>query len=252
MSVIAKNIRHLRKAKEKSQEQMADDLGVTRSRIGSYEESRSEPNIDLLLKLSDYFDLPVDVLIRHDLTKSESPLVKIGDTRILFPITVSEKGEEHIEVVPVKASAGYLEGYGDPEYIEQLPKMQLPFMPSGTHRAFPIQGDSMLPVKPGSYIVGKFVESLQQIRNGQTYVLITKDDGIVYKRVYNKLEESGCLELHSDNKVYDPYTIQPQAVLEAWEFVCNINLNEYSREEINLESVMNMLRKLNVQLEGNA
>lgn len=53
---------------------------------------------------------------------------------------VDENNENLIEVVPVKATAGYLAGYDDPEYIEQLQKIKLPFLPTGKHRAFPIKG----------------------------------------------------------------------------------------------------------------
>jgi len=68
---------------------------------------------------------------------------------------VDDNNENLIEVVPTKASAGYLAGYlagyDDLEYIEQLQKIKLPFLPTGKHRAFPIKGDSMLPMKDGSF-----------------------------------------------------------------------------------------------------
>jgi hypothetical protein len=41
-------------------------------------------------------------------------LLKLGDNRILLPITVDQQGENIIEIVPHKAQAGYLSGYADP------------------------------------------------------------------------------------------------------------------------------------------
>ena len=248
MTKIAKNIRHLRKLKNLSQERLAEELDITRSRVGSYEESRSEPPIDLLINLSEYFNLPVDIMIKSDLTRSNDlPFIEIGNQRVLFPIVVDEEQNDLIEVVPVKASAGYLNGFGDPEYIESLKQMKLPFIPTGKHRAFPIKGDSMLPVKEGSFVVGKFVETPQEISDGKTYILITATEGIVYKRVYKQIEENRLL-LVSDNKVYQPYLVKLSEVIEIWEYTCHINTQEYDPEDLNISSIMEMLRQMRVEL----
>src|SRR5690606_40953138 len=104
MEVISKNIRHLRQLKGLTQEELAEVLQVPRSRIGSYEEDRSSPTIEMLLKYSDYFKLPVDSLIRHDLTKTrDTSFVEVGNQRVLFPIMVDENNEDLVEIVPQKA-----------------------------------------------------------------------------------------------------------------------------------------------------
>ncbi|WP_417201110.1 XRE family transcriptional regulator [Bizionia sp.] len=251
MKNITKNIRHLRHLKGLTQEVFADDLKITRSRISSYEEGRSTPSIDMLIKLSNYFKIPVDILIKNDLTKSkDTSFIDIGNTRVLFPITVDDDNENLIEVVPIKASAGYLSGYDDPEYIEQLQKIKLPFLPSGKHRAFPIKGDSMLPLKEGSYVVGKFVEDRRDISSNRTYVLLTLNDGMVYKRVINNIKETNSLLLVSDNPLYKPYEIPIDEVLELWEFTCSINTQEYDQEELKISSIITMFNSLGVELKS--
>ncbi|WP_417238785.1 XRE family transcriptional regulator [Bizionia sp.] len=251
MKNITKNIRHLRHLKGLTQEVFADDLKITRSRISSYEEGRSTPSIDMLIELSNYFKIPVDILIKNDLTKSkDTSFIDIGNTRVLFPITVDDDNENLIEVVPIKASAGYLSGYDDPEYIEQLQKIKLPFLPSGKHRAFPIKGDSMLPLKEGSYVVGKFVEDRRDISSNRTYVLLTLNDGMVYKRVINNIKETNSLLLVSDNPLYKPYEIPIDEVLELWEFTCSINTQEYDQEELKISSIITMFNSLGVELKS--
>ena len=251
MKTIAKNIKHLRSLKKLSQERLADELQVTRSRIGSYEENRSAPTIEMLITLSDYFKIPVDILIKNDLTKSkESSFIEIGNQRVLFPIMVDSDNENLIEVVPVKASAGYLNGYDDPEYIEHLDKIKLPFLPTGKHRAFPIKGDSMLPIKSGSYVVGKYIEDRNDIKTGKTYVLVTLNDGMVYKRVMNNLDLNNSLLLISDNKMYHDYSVPINEVLEIWEFTCSINTQEYDEQELKISSIMSMFNNLGVELKA--
>jgi transcriptional regulator with XRE-family HTH domain len=251
MTLISKNIRHLRSLKGITQEVLADDLSVTRSRISSYEEGRSAPTIDTLIQLSNYFKLPIDILLRNDLTKAtDSSFIDIGNQRVLFPITVDADNDNLIEVVPVKASAGYLAGYDDPEYIAHLDKIKLPFLPTGKHRAFPIKGDSMLPMKSGSYVVGRFVEDRQDIKSGKTYVLITLNDGLVYKRIMNNIDFNGSLLLMSDNKLYHDYSIPINEVLELWEFTCSINTQEYSAQDLKISSIMAMFTDLGVELKA--
>ena len=251
MKKIQANIRHLRNLRGFSQEQFADELGWTRSVVGSYEEGRSEPSIERLIALSDYFDIPIDILVKNDLrVAQDTSFIEVGNKRVLFPITVNEASEELIEIIPAKASAGYLQGYDDPEYIEQLQKIKLPFLPTGTHRAFPIKGDSMLPVKDGSFIVAKFVEDFDDVKDGRTYIVLTKEEGLVYKRVYNHIETRGCLWLHSDNKLYAPYDVPAGDVLELWEFTCCINTQEYEADELKLSSIANMFRDLKVELKA--
>ena len=250
MSFFAKNIRHLRLMKRKTQEECAEDIGVPRSRISSYEEGRSEPSFDMLITFSDYFKLPIDALLKNDLRSTrDSSFIEIGNQRVLFPIMVDGKNENLIEVVPVKAQAGYLSGYDDPEYIAQLENIKLPFLPTGKHRAFPIKGDSMLPLKDGSFVVAKFVEDINDIKNGSTYVVVTLNDGIVYKRVNDMREENNTLLLSSDNKAYEPFSVPLEEVIELWEFTCSINTQEYDEKELKISSILGMLQGLNVELE---
>jgi transcriptional regulator with XRE-family HTH domain len=250
MKIISKNIKHLRTLKNFSQEGLAEELKVTRSRIGSYEENRSSPTLDFLIDFSNYFKIPIDILLKNDLTKTKDvSFIEVGEKRVLFPIIVDEHNENLIEVVSTKASAGYLLGYDDPEYIEQLEKIKLPFLPTGKHRAFPIKGDSMLPMKDNSYVVAEFVEDILDVKNGTSYIIVTKNDGMTYKRVYNQIEEKGSLLLKPDNREYQSYEVPISEVLELWKFTCSINTQEYDEHELKLSSIIQMFNGLGVELE---
>ncbi|MBO3117970.1 LexA family transcriptional regulator [Winogradskyella sp. DF17] len=251
MKPIQANIKHIRTLRKFSQERFADELSWTRSMVGSYEEGRSEPPIDRLIELSNYFDIPIDILVKKDLRKAkDTSFIEVGNKRVLFPITVNEDNEDLIEIIPAKATAGYLSGYDDPEYIEQLQKIKLPFLPTGTHRAFPIKGDSMLPVKDGSFVVARFVDDIKDVKNGRTYIVLTKNDGLVYKRVYVPEEDNRNLLLSSDNKTYQPYVVSKEDILELWEFTCCINTQEYDEKELKLSSIVTMFQELKVELEA--
>ncbi|HAO14586.1 MAG TPA: XRE family transcriptional regulator [Tenacibaculum sp.] len=251
MNHIAKNIRHLRKLKNYTQEQLADEVQMTRSKIGSYEEGRSDPPIEMLIRFSEYFSLPIDVLVKNDLSyATDTSFIEIGNQRVLFPISVDLNNEDLIEVVPIKSSAGYLLGYDDPEYIEQLEKIKLPFLPTGKHRAFPIKGDSMLPMKDGSYVIAKYLDDMRDVKNGTSYIIVTANDGMTYKRVYNKIEERDALLLVPDNKNYQSYHVPITEILELWEFTCSINTQEYDEKDLKISSIASMLNQLGIELKA--
>ncbi|MGG5571284.1 XRE family transcriptional regulator [Myroides odoratimimus] len=231
MSFLSDNIRYLRAQKIMSQQKVADELMITRARYSKYEEGASEPPLEVLLRISRFFHVSVDLMISVDLRKVPmQDLLKLEDNRILLPIMVDPHGNNFIEIIPHKARAGYLTGYADPEFIQNLDQISLPFLKEGKYRAFPIEGDSMPPHQEGSFIIGSYIERLDYIRNGQTYIIITANEGVVYKRVYRIDDET--LELHSDNTFYEPYRIKAYDVLEIWEYASSIATEEFKPEDL--------------------
>lgn len=246
---IARNIKLLRLGRGLTQEQLADALVIPSTRYANYEQGTRAIPIDTLSAVSSYFHIALDALVKSDLSKVDlKGLMKVGGNRLLFPILIKDDGKfESIEVVPVKASAGYLSGYTDPEFIETLPRASLPFIGIGTHRGFPLTGDSMLPIPDGAIIIGKFVEEIADIKNGRTYILVSTT-GIVYKRVYIKAGEN-ALSLVSDNKIYSTFEMPFENILELWEFRCFISTKEYSADEYSLENLFQQMNSLTKGIE---
>ncbi|MGP8217396.1 MAG: XRE family transcriptional regulator [Bacteroidia bacterium] len=229
MKKIASNIRHLRGLKKLTMQQLADSLGITKERLASYEQGRAEPSIEMLIEFSDYFRLSMDALIRTDLSLlNEYSLKEMergfnrdieGKSLRVLHSTVDAYGKENIEVVPVKSKAGYTAGYNDPEYISGLPAFQLPFLlKDRKYRSFQLDGDSMLPIPDKAYVIGEYVHNLSMLKDGEAYIIVTLDDGIVFKVVYNQIRKRKKLLLRSLNPAYQPYEIEIEKVLEAWKF----------------------------------
>jgi len=250
MSILSDNIRYLRAQRNLSQQKLSDELIISRARLSSYEEARSEPPLEIMKRISSYFHVSIDLLISVNVTKiSLDKLLKMEDNRILLPITVDKQGKDNIEIIPLKAKAGYLNGYGDPEFIEQLKHMYLPFLSKGKYRAFPIEGDSMPPHKNGTFIVAHYVENLMEIKDGKTYIVLSQNEGIVYKRMFRKNKKGNIFMLHSDNSFYKPYEIKASEILEIWEFECSFCTTEYSPDDLGVENIQEMFRNLRYDLE---
>src|SRR6478752_888212 len=210
MSYAGKNLKYLRKLRGWTQEEFANKLKIKRSLVGAYEEERAEPRIEILEEIGSIFKLSLDELLLKDLGETKGSYMAKRRAQKLAA------GTYDIQFVPVKAAAGYLAGYADPEFIDELNTFTLPMLAPGNYRAFEIVGDSMLPTPSGSVIVGEKIENVDDVKSNQTYIVVSKGEGIVYKRIMKNNRAKNKLTLISDNPQYSPYTVNADEVLEIW------------------------------------
>lgn len=118
-----------------------------------------------------------------------------------------------IPLVSQYAYAGYLSGYGDPEYIDKLPRID--FTPdrhmTGNYIAFEVRGDSMNDGSADSYLEGELLicrevepvywKDSQLFINKRDFVIIHKE-GILIKRIIAHDVENHTITIHSLNPMY--------------------------------------------------
>jgi transcriptional regulator with XRE-family HTH domain len=252
MANISSNLKYLRKKKGLTQQQFADSMEIKRSLVGAYEEDRAEPKYELLKKFAESYELSMDELINETINDKWKPKPKGDPANIrVLSISVDSEDNENIELVPVKASAGYLNGFSDPQFISKLPKFHLPMFRQGTYRAFEISGDSMLPLQSGTIVVGEYLENWNDVKPNDTYVIISKGDGLVYKRIGSKFKENKALKLISDNPVYEPYSIPGEDVLEIWKAKAYISTSfPEPAPEPTLETITSMMSQMQKSLKN--
>lgn len=239
MSIANRNLKYLRKLRGWTQEEFAQKLRIKRSLLGAYEEERAEPRIDILEVVADMFKLTLDDLLRKDVSDNKSNYLAKRRAHKLA------NGRTDIPFVPIKAAAGYLAGYGDPEFIDELNTFTLPMLAGGDYRAFEIVGDSMMPTPSGSVIVGEKVQSLEDVKSNQTYIVVSKTDGIVYKRIMKNNKVKNKMTLVSDNPAYQPYTLNADDIVEVWQAQMIISkANTQQRWDVNqLAGLVNNLQQ---------
>ena len=271
--MINTNLKFCRRELALTQAQMAEKLGIKRSLVGAYEEGRAEPRLATLVNMARLFGITLDQLVTTDFSKKkntkiigslpapdpnapeadaddqpEPPTPAGGKLRVLA-FTVDKDQNENIELVPQKAAAGYLNGYADREFIEELPRFRLPMLPgTGTYRAFEISGDSMLPLASGTTIVGRYVDDWAALKDGTPCIVVSQKDGIVFKRIYNKLKQNALFGLHSDNPMFSPYDVKAEDVLEIWEAKSYIS-SSFPIGGVTLENLASMVLDLTQQVK---
>jgi len=239
MSIAGQNLKYLRKLRGWTQEEFAIKLGIKRSLIGAYEEERADPRLDVLEILADIFKLSLDELLLKDLSNNaDNYLARRRQQKMMTA------DRNLIHFVPVKAAAGYLASYADTEFIDELNTFTLPMLAGGNYRAFEIIGDSMLPTPSGSIIVGEKIEDQNEIKNSQAYIVVSRNEGIVYKRIEKNGRSKNKLTLVSDNPQYQPYQVNAEDVVELWQAQMVISkVSTQQRWDVNsLASMVNNLQ----------
>ncbi|MFK7781554.1 XRE family transcriptional regulator [Psychroserpens sp.] len=207
-------------------------IGVTGTTIDSIVNGRpqmdgsrkkTKPGYDVLLAIIDVFDINPDYLFgKSDVMLTSE--IKTVPTYSGIPqvISTTTEGEENVVLVSTKARAGYLNGYGDSEFIKSLPSFKMPQLTNGTFRCFEVQGNSMVQTFFDSdFVYGKYIESVSDIKINEVYVIVSKDDGVVLKRVIKASENQEQLILKSDNKDgnFPDYRISFEDIMEVWQVI---------------------------------
>ncbi len=255
MDLLGSNIKYLRKSKGLTQDEFAKSIGVTRAVVGSYEENRAIPKLNVLKDIAYFFNISIDNLVKLQLWKSpatiNSEFITGSNIRVISTL-VNNEDKELITTVPIQASAGYTNGYSDPTYIEKLPHFSLPLVELSkekTYRVFQIKGDSMEPIKSGSYIICEYLINWNEIIDNKPYILISKDEGIVYKRLVNNLDTNNEFILKSDNPEYEPYTIKTEEVQEIWKALGFISFDLPEKDELSVNNLYKMVVDMKKDLE---
>ena len=221
---LAQNLRFLRASRGLTQQALGQALGVKRAALNTYENEWATPPLPVLLAACDYFGVSLDALVRRELSAAGAEAggadVRGRNLRVLAT-TVGPDNVENVELVPVRAVAGYCAGgYADPEFIEKLPTFRLPLpglSAQKKYRLFQIEGDSMLPIPDEAFVLGEYVADWTALRERQACLVVTAGQP-AFKLVENRLRREGRLVLHSLNPAVRPYALPAEEVRELWRF----------------------------------
>mgnify|MGYP005842932803 CR=1 FL=1 len=245
MLYIADNLKWLRSKQKLSQQETANGMKLPLDRYKKYEYGKNSPPAETLLIISRFYHISIDLLLTVDLRKIPiDNLIKLEDNRLLLPITVDGEGQNLIEIITHKAKAGYAAGgYADFTFTSQLEHISLPWLNKNEkYRTFPVDGDSMPPHNSKSFIIAKYVEKLGDVVDGKTYIVITTNNEMVYKRL-NKNGKNTFM-LNSDNTFYKPYEVKFSEIAEIWEYAGSLERENFKPENFSADSLEGIIRKL--------
>jgi len=123
--------------------------------------------------------------------------------------------------IPSEIQSDYSDQPNDESLLKKLDRFSLPEykLKSGAHRCFDIKCDSMEPsLYHGDKVVCTFLPKtdwVKGIKDNFVYVIIAQGNVFV-KRILNRLKYEGQLELASDNKFFESFTLNEDDIKEVW------------------------------------
>lgn len=211
MSKVGKNIKKIRNVKALSQQAFADLFQLTRGNISSYEESRAEPKIEIIVNIAKYFGIPLNDFILKELSVNE---LLHYNTELVLETEKLKKTNHFIEIPYVSSLdiVDYETHYNDEDFIHSLPHISIPSSSKSKLIAIEVQDPESLPLgfnfKNGDILLYEQVikENIHRIEN--KLGLMVNSDGIksgVYK------EHEGKIFLSLNEWVKYPFEIDSLA-----------------------------------------
>jgi hypothetical protein len=139
----------------------------------------------------------------------------------------------------------YLANCQKVDYLRSLPTISLPFIQSERSRAFEMGNDFPL---QNSIAVGNGISDWSEVKDGKFYILLTTQQGVIYRRVYNQVKIKGALLLSSDNPTIPSFEISIKDVVEIWEVNSFIS-QQLPEPNISLERVKDLVDDLTHELD---
>ena len=191
------NLKYYRKKARKTQQEVAQFLGVTQTAYGNYELGKRQMTPASLSNLADFYDVSVDDLLGRNGEQSATDITEVPEIRpedeVLIPLVASLRcgfgsaGEPFTYIKPIPIPASYVRRWGDGlQAIIAVGESMSPTI---------IPGDTLV-CRPGS-----------EWENGQV-VSVNVDDCDMIKRIYRTSD--GGIDLRSDNPTFEPlhFTIE--------------------------------------------
>lgn len=142
---IGKNIKKIRNVKGLSQQAFADLFELTRGNISSYEEGRADPRIEVIIRIANYFSIPLADLIQKDLSVNELLHYNAG---LVLETERLKVGQQLLKIpyIPILYIEDYIRQYSEEEFIAKLPQLVVPTSSKFKQLAFEVENPDVLPV----------------------------------------------------------------------------------------------------------
>ncbi len=206
-------------------------LEISKGSVSQYYNGKLPPSKNFIKKLELFYGINYqDYISSKKVLKSLEPIRKhsLGDEG--SPMDLEELNVMLVPLVSQYAHAGYLNGFDDEHYIEELPKV--PFTADKEHKGeyicIEVKGDSMEDGTDESYLENDILlcrnvapvywQSRLHI-NKWDFVIVHREKGILVKRIIKHDVERGVITLHSLNDYYDDFDIHLKDVAKIFNIV---------------------------------
>jgi len=216
MSNFGKNIRKIRSVKTLSQQAFAELFDLKRGTLGAYEEGRSEPKIETIIKIANYFSIPIDDLLTKELTVNS--LLKFKGNLTLEQESIQQDPFAIIPCITSGNHSEYIEHFKKQHFIADLPQLCLPLNTDKKFRGYAVQNLEMSHNDQGLFpkdiAIGELVPpSVYKKLNNGIIVLVLIEDALILRRLFITAKK---IVLRAEHKNVDDIEMTVNEVKELW------------------------------------
>ncbi len=216
MSYFGKNIKKIRSVKNLSQQRFADLFDLKRATLGAYEEGRSEPKIENIIRVANYFSISIDDILTRELTVNE--LLKFKDGYATETTTFTKEVFPSVPCITESNREEYISEYSKPSFIKNMCALHLPLQKDKQYRAYQMNSLEMTSGDKGFYpndiIIGEYfaLENLDNLQNG-TLILCLVANKLILRRAYFVHNE---IVLKAEHKNIEDKRFSISEIKEIW------------------------------------
>lgn len=216
MSFFGKNIRKIRSVKTLSQQSFAELFNLKRGTLGAYEEGRSEPKIETIIKIANYFSIPIDDILTKELTVNS--LLKFKANLTTDHENIAKEVFAYIPCITHKNADDYIRYHNKKAFVQDMPALQLPINPEKEFRGFTVDNLEMSSNDKGLFpkdiVIGEIIPKnvFKKLNNGHL-VLAVFENQLVLRRCYLS---GNTITLRADHKNIDDLEFPIKEIKELW------------------------------------
>jgi len=242
MSFFGKNIRKIRSVKTLSQQAFAELFDLKRGTLGAYEEGRSEPKIETIIKIANYFSIPIDDLLTRELTVNE--LLKFKSSLSEQHDLPSPETFKKIPCITEKNAADYILNYNKEGFTEDLLQIVLPLESTEMMRAYVVTNLEMTHQNQGLFpkdiVFGVLVkqEDYKDIEDGAIVLVLSKNQ----LRLRKAYVMDKTLVLKAEHQNIDDLSFSLSEINEIWQ-ITSVYQRRITPISSGIEDKLSMLEK---------
>jgi len=237
MSFFGKNIKKIRGVKGLSQQAFAEVFSLKRATLGAYEEGRSEPKIDTIIKVANYFSISIDDMLTKEITVNQLLSFDGGITTDVNQVV--KAGFTEVPFVNALNSKMFVDDFKTSQNYSSLPTIRIPVEASSHLLAITVQDLFMVSNEEGLFpndvVVGESIES-EDLTQGDVVIALVNDALLI--RRYDTSDAG--YSLLADHINIPPITIPYDVAVHFWK-VSYVFLKRYPKFASKLEARINQL-----------
>jgi transcriptional regulator with XRE-family HTH domain len=216
MSFFGKNIKKIRTVKGLSQAAFADLFDLKRATLGAYEEQRSEPKIDTIIKIANYFSIKIDTLLTSEITVNE--LLQFKENLTTLSEDLKKEQFAKVPCINENNALDYAQHHNNAIFVDEMPCLQLPINTAKKFRGFSVSSLEMTNQDKGFYpkdiVIGEETPTsvIQKLTNG-TLVFALVDHTIIFRRLYTTQKN---VIFRADHKSIEDEIYKISEIKELW------------------------------------